>query len=98
MSEHHIRADHLELCMATRRMHGVARFAAMSDGTDTNSCSRRSGHYRIQHGPLMVPMNRGQMRTVVERTRLHHGLDEVRRTWGIGLRAMRAANESSVMR
>ena len=36
------------------------------------------------------PMQRGHISTLYERVRLRQGLAEVRRTWGTGLRALRA--------
>jgi len=36
------------------------------------------------------PMRRGHVVELIERTRLLHGLTEVRKTWGAGLRALTA--------
>ncbi|MDO9032879.1 MAG: hypothetical protein Q7V09_20825 [Hydrogenophaga sp.] len=36
------------------------------------------------------PMSRGHVAELIERTRLLHGLPEVRKTWGAGLRALLA--------
>ena len=36
------------------------------------------------------PMRRGRVVELIERTRLLHGLPEVRKTWGAGLRALTA--------
>lgn len=45
------------------------------------------------------PMHTGDMDAVLERTRLHHGLQEVRRTWGAGYRELlREFSASGVMR
>lgn len=44
------------------------------------------------------PMFRGDLDCVVERVRLHHGLPEVRRTWGAGLRALQAELRDGVLR
>lgn len=35
-------------------------------------------------------LERGHLHELIERTRLHHGLAEVRKTWGTGLRALLA--------
>jgi len=43
-------------------------------------------------------MNRGDLDRVLERVRLLHGLAEVRRTWGLGTRALRAEFGNGVMR
>lgn len=45
------------------------------------------------------PMHTGDMDKVLERTRLHHGLQEVRRTWGEGYRVLtQEFSGSGVMR
>jgi hypothetical protein len=40
--------------------------------------------------PHITPLRRGHISSLYARTRLHHGLKEVRRTWGAGLRALLA--------
>lgn len=45
------------------------------------------------------PMHTGDMDKVLERTRREHGLQEVRRTWGAGYRALQAEfGGSTIMR
>jgi hypothetical protein len=45
------------------------------------------------------PMHAGDMDRLLERTRLEHGLQEVRRTWGTGYRALSSEfNSCTVMR
>lgn len=43
-------------------------------------------------------MSQGDLGRVVERVRLERGLQEVRRTWGVGLRALLAELGNGVMR
>jgi hypothetical protein len=43
-------------------------------------------------------LHRGDLLRVLERTRLEHGLPEVRRTWGAGLRALKAEFATGVLR
>lgn len=92
-----INPEHLQLCAVTHRLRSTAqapraRFAAMSSGRWTPSnCGQRFGAAPVlPRPPLMAPMDRGLLLRAVERTRLQHGLDEVRRTWGTGLKALRA--------
>jgi hypothetical protein len=69
------------------------------------SCRERERDRRLGAAPRRAlplhfsAMDRGDMERVVERTRLERGLQEVRRTWGIGLRALqRELAGSRVMR
>lgn len=97
-SPRYIKAEHVLLALVTRKIaamqvaHGErgSRWAAMSNGVNTQSCDRRRGAYRLPYPPLLLPMNHGELRQAVERTRLVGGLAEVRRTWGCGLRVLRA--------
>jgi len=60
---------------------------------------RRGSQPRRAMRQHFTPMHTGDMDLVLQRTRLHHGLAEVRRTWGAGLRALQAEfNASTVMR
>lgn len=98
MSDRYIKAEHVELALVARKIAALqieggkpaARWAAMSDGVSTQDCSRRRSAYRLPVPPLMMPMHRGQFDRVIERTRLACGLAEVRRIWGVGLRALQA--------
>lgn len=47
--------------------------------------AKRIGLARCNTGP----MQRGHVTELIERTRLFHGLPEVRKTWGAGLRALK---------
>jgi len=72
----------------------VARFAAytnvqpLTGVTCSSPAYRRRGPQR-DLGPMHIcGMWRGDLDRLVTRVRLEHGLPEVRRTWGTGLRAM----------
>ena len=52
--------------------------------------ARRDYARHARMGVHFAPMTSGDLSAVLERTRLHHGLAEVRATWGRGLRALRA--------
>lgn len=41
----------------------------------------------------VTPLHRGHIGDVINRTRLNHGLAEVRKTWGTGLRALLAESK-----
>lgn len=98
MSNRYIKAEHVELALVARKIASLqveggkpaARWAAMSNGVSTQDCSRRPSAYRLPVPPLMMPMHRGQFDRLLERTRRAYGLDEVRRIWGCGLRALQA--------
>lgn len=91
-----INAEHVELVLmairARRLNPELARFAAISNGTVGTSCHRRSTPQsdapRAQ--PLLWPMLSSVSPNLVERTRMHYGLPEVKRTWGVGYKAMLA--------
>lgn len=93
-----ISADHLQLSLVAMRLkHSSTRWAAMSEGVQTQPCDRRGHHYQLAHPPLMTPMHNGRMATVLHRVRVH-GLSEVKRTFGTGLRAMQAELSSSILK
>lgn len=62
----------------------------MSEHVDTQDCDQRRGPWRFAMPPMLTPMKRGRIDRTVQRTRLFHGLAEVRKTWHAGLRAMLA--------
>jgi len=93
-----ISADHLQLSLVAMRLkHSRTRWAAMSNGVTTQFCDRRGHHYQLPHPPLMQPMDSGRMATVLHRVRMH-GLPEVKRTFGTGLRAMQAELSTSILK
>lgn len=88
-------AVRLACVTAKARHHGIAvdRFAAFSDcplvGIDCDDALRGLKPYRVP-ACHFLPMSRGNMAQVLERVRRAHGLAEVRRTWGAGLRFLQA--------
>lgn len=95
--QHRINASHLQLALKARKTLRLCRWAAMSNGSHTNSCTTRAGHYALPHPPLLMPMTRGDMDSVIERTRLHFGLPEVRRTFGTHYTAMLAETAGATL-
>ena len=93
-----IKAEHVLLALVARKIghfqmdngRPASRWAAMSNGVNTQDCDRRRGAWRLNCPPLMLPMNHGSLTHAIDRTRLVGGLPEVRRTWGCGLRAIQA--------
>lgn len=79
----------------------LARCAAYTQNPHLNISCREAmrGHrpYPLQQHHFS-PMHQGDMQRVLARVRCEHGLPEVKRTWGAGLRAMRAEFEQGVMR
>lgn len=57
---------------------------------DARWYGRNGGQPRPGLRSHFSPMHAGDLRHLVERVRLERGLQEVRRTWGKGLRAMQA--------
>jgi hypothetical protein len=98
MQTRFIEAEHLQLVLVTMRMRRnnpeIARFCALSNGATWQRCERRwlpreeSKANVWVHRPLMVPMIQSVTPKLVERVRLNHGLPEVKRTWGLGYKAL----------
>lgn len=83
------------MCEKARRHAGtpLARTAAYTHREALPIDCRTSRRGYTRHACLGVhfaPMTSGDLSAVLERTRLHHGLAEVRAIWGRGLRALRA--------
>lgn len=93
-----IRADHLALALVARKARPTVRWAAMSNGAFTSSCSQRppGGGYLMHEPPLLTPMQRGRMTALLDRVR-SHGYAEVHRTWHTGMRELAVEFRSSVM-
>lgn len=99
-----ILAKHLALALVTARMGlsspHLARFAATTGHPNYfGSCRPRmpwqapGPHAHLDHDtPAFLLMHTGDIAEVIERTRRNHGRDEVRRTWGLGIRQLRALN------
>lgn len=87
---------------ARARQFGMSldRFAAYTDcpllGIDCDDAIRGRMPYRLPPCHFL-PMSRGGMDRVLNRTRMEHGLQEVRRTWGAGYRSLQKEFSTSVM-
>lgn len=93
MHTHHINADDLRLVLVTRRMRGLAcKWAAMSPtvkGTHTECTPwKNDAAVRLVIRATAQPMDAGLLYRAVNRVAAH-GAREVRKTWGIGIRALR---------
>lgn len=97
-----ISAEHVQLALVAR-LYGLGtggtRWAAMSNGAADQGCRYRYGRkgYRLPFGPLLSPMDRGHITRVIDRVR-SQGRDEVRRTFGCGIRALLASVPSSILK
>lgn len=79
----------------------MARFAASTNYQSFSHCTCRNASWgrRVQYTPCHFgPMSVGDLSILVRNVHLFHGAPEVRKTWGVGLRAMQTDIESGVMR
>ena len=76
----------------------VAAYTAFQPITASHCRLRPGAGYHPNQPRHFGPMYMGDLDRVVERTRMIHGPAEVKRTWGLGLRAMLAIAKSGVMR
>ena len=75
------------------------RWAAMSAHMNTGDCERRRRPiWRFPVKSMLTPLQCGYLSRVVEQVRLREGLAAVRKTWGLGYRAMQAAARDPVVR
>lgn len=75
-----------QLCAVT-----AAPVLALECGRSGSRPSWRAECKRLGLGSVhTTPLQRGHIQDLVQRVRLHHGLAEVRRTWGCGLKEMLA--------
>lgn len=94
-----ISAEHLKLALVARRVRPTTRWAAMSDGAATASCTRSQpgGGYCVHQPPLLQPLTAGRMQTLFDRVRAH-GRTEVLRTWRTSIAVLKAEFSSCVLR
>ena len=98
-----IKVSDLKLALAAcrlRRYTGgkTCQIAAITAGTIIEVDCRSAGRLRLRTDALrlgksrltVTPMNRGHIGDLIERTRVFHGLAEVRKTWGVGIKALLA--------
>lgn len=99
MEQRFIKAEHLLLVLVTikAKQHNstLAQFAAISNGANTtNRCTWRDAYRTTPHScwrtpPLFLPLLPSVRPDLIERVRLRpDGLKEIKRTWGIGYKAM----------
>lgn len=79
--------------------HQPVRWAALSAHMRTGDCEQRDTPvWRFRSPSLFMPLDAGYLHRLVERVRSQYrGLDEVRRIWGKGYRAMVADTKSPVV-
>ena len=98
-----IRASDLRFVLAAYRMRRsnggrTCQLAVLTAGPVLHAdCSHRNRQRRredvLLYGSLktqVTPLDRGHMADLVLRTRVFHGLAEVRKTWGVGIKALLA--------
>lgn len=98
-----IKVSDLKFALASYRLRRytggqTCQIAAITAGTiievDCSSAGRlrmRTDALRLGKSHLTVsPMNRGHIGDLIERTRVFHGRAEVRKTWGVGIKALLA--------
>lgn len=96
----HISASYLQLALVARKIRPGTKWAVISNGVNTYGCDPRIAptSYRRPTPSLLTPLLPSVPARVVERVRLNYGLDEVRKTWGIGYRALLAEISPKVQR
>lgn len=100
---HAIQLEHLQLVLVSAKLRrytkgGTCLLAAVTaapllraDCSNRNRLRMREVAMRNSQCRAMVtPMDRGHLAELILRTRLHHGLAEVRKTWGAGMRALQS--------
>ena len=94
-----ISADQLKLALVARRINRLTgkrtRWAAMSATTRVSMGCVPPGRHWVRPLPMpsmLMPMERGDLFKAIERTRCVAGTAAVRRTFGAGIRALRAEN------
>lgn len=87
-----ISASYLKLALVARKIRPGTKWAVISNGVDTYGCDPRVAptSYRRPRPSLLTPLIPSLPAKVVERVRIGYGLDEVRKTWGTGYRALLA--------
>ena len=96
----HISAEHLLLALVAMKARPGTRWAALSNGAITPSCAarRRGDTFAMATPPMLTPLSRGRMHHLLERVRNNYGRQEVMRTWGAGMRALKAEFSSFIIR
>lgn len=92
-----IDAGHLQLVLVAHRIGCHARWAAMSDHVHTKPCKVYADADRRPQASMAGPMSRGAWYRTLWRIEAQ-GAKECRKTFGIGIRALRAENAYLVER
>lgn len=98
-----IKASDLKFALASYRLRRytggeTCQLAVLTAGPVLQAdCSHRNRMFRCEdvqrHGKfksIVTPLDRGHIGGLIERTRWQHGLAEVRKTWGVGIKALLA--------
>lgn len=98
-----IKVSDLKFALAAHRLRrftggGTCQVAAITAGTLIEVDCSSAGRLRLRTDALrlgksrvtVTPMTRGHIGDLIERTRVCHGLAEVRKTWGAGIKALLA--------
>lgn len=93
----------VKLALLTARMRRnsggqVCQIAAVTAGTTIAVDCSTPGRLRMRADAMRMgksrvtasPLDRGHIAYLIERVRWQHGLGEVRKTWGVGIKALRA--------
>lgn len=97
-TEKHILVDHVKLVLFSRRLDSQRRTVALTEGHDVFGCGcPRKPHdaeskKALKAPPMFWPVSRTSVPAqLVRRVRMERGLKEVKRTWGVGYKAMLTA-------
>ena len=98
-----IKVSDLKFALFTTRLRRasngrVAQIAAVTVGTLIEVDCSTAGRLRLRDDAIrlgksrmtVTPLDRGHIGRLIERTRWQHGLAEVRKTWGVGIKALLA--------
>jgi hypothetical protein len=93
-----IDAGMLQLALVARRLNTTrALWCAMSDHVHTQPCRFSAGTYRLPQKSAAGPLSRGDWYRVLWRVEAQ-GAKACRKTFGIGIRALRAENHYLIER
>lgn len=97
---HHIQADHVALLLALRKANPHARWCALSNGFDAGDCGGSWRHSHLHRTYLELPPHalrprisslwHGDLGRTIKKVQLFGGSKEMRRTWGVGFKALMA--------
>jgi hypothetical protein len=98
MHTRHIAADQLELALVARKTGVSARWCAMSEHVHTGPCKRTSyGRWHVPSRSMAQPMSRGDWHRALWQASTW-GAREIRRAFGVGIRALQRENHFLIER